>query len=710
MFFGALVQPNLHAQGDRALTLRGNVVRVLSGEGANTENGFGFIVSEHDAKIYIVTADHVVAGTPDAPNPSISVIFFADQGKPYKAVGLKHKTDHDLALLEVDLPPGFKWERQCLSTAQETKRGTAVWFIGRNGEWEAPATSGTIDSEKPDADSWLKAYMPQLTPGSSGGPLVTNTGIIAMVKAQSADDTRVLSIEYIKTAVQDWGYPWDLATGGTDNAVRSTPSEAKAEQRLESARHQRSMLPQFFQAMPKGGDLETHLSGSIPAESIVQLAVEAGDCVDPKDLFLSAPPCDAPAVPAINSLADPTLYRSMVDAFSMQNWKLSGQSGSDHFYSTFHKFGAATHGNTGKMLSETAVRAASQREIYQELMVTPTGKPFGDMLNAEAVKAIQLADYATPEILAAMRKALTQNGLTAAIQDAIRQTDDAEKVRDAQFSCGTPAASPGCQVTQRYLFQVLRGLPKQIVYAQILLGFELAQADPRFVGVSMAMQESNHVPMQDFPFQMRIFDFLHTVYPHVHISIPAGELNIASSGLAQSYHIRDAVEIGKADRIGHGTSLPYETNPDDIVKALREHNILVVTSLTSDDLILDIRGDDHPFRWYLRGGVPVALATSNEGVLRTSLTQEFVRAAETYGLSYGELKALARNSLAGSFLPGKDLWADPHKYDAVKECRGDVLGAAKPSISCSAFLHGSQKAALQWRLEGQFSEFEKNID
>ncbi len=47
------------------------------------------------------------------------------------------------------------------------------------------------------------------------------------------------------------------------------------------------------------------------------------------------------------------------------------------------------------MLAETAARAASQREIYQELMFTPTGKPFGDMLNADAVKAIKLTDDAT---------------------------------------------------------------------------------------------------------------------------------------------------------------------------------------------------------------------------------------------------------------------------------------------------------------------------
>lgn len=61
----------------------------------------------------------------------------------------------------------------------------------------------------------------------------------------------------------------------------------------------------------------------------------------------------------------------MVDAYSMRKWELSGQSGHDHFFDTFDKFIAATYGKTGEMPAETAARAASQREVYQELMHAP---------------------------------------------------------------------------------------------------------------------------------------------------------------------------------------------------------------------------------------------------------------------------------------------------------------------------------------------------
>jgi hypothetical protein len=92
------------------------------------------------------------------------------------------------------------------------------------------------------------------------------------------------------------------------------------------------------------------------------------------------------------------------------------------------------------MLTETANRAEAQHEIYQELMFAPTGKPFGDMLSSEAVKAIKLTDNATPETMAAVRKTLTDNGLSAAAQDAIRQTDEAEKIRNSQLKCGASPA------------------------------------------------------------------------------------------------------------------------------------------------------------------------------------------------------------------------------------------------------------------------------
>ena len=136
---------------------------------------------------------------------------------------------------------------------------------------------------------------------------------------------------------------------------------------FESIRRDPNALLIFLRAMPKGGDLHNQLLEAVYAESVIQWASDGGLCVNRKTLFIVQPPCDPGGnlIPVRNSLADPFLYREMVDAYSMRNWQLSGQSGHDHFFDSFDKFLPATDGNTGAMLAETATRAASFRSATQ---------------------------------------------------------------------------------------------------------------------------------------------------------------------------------------------------------------------------------------------------------------------------------------------------------------------------------------------------------
>jgi adenosine deaminase len=83
---------------------------------------------------------------------------------------------------------------------------------------------------------------------------------------------------------------------------------------------------------------------------------------------------------------------------------------------------------------------------------------------------------------------------------------------------------------------------------------------------------------------------------------------------------------------------------------MADRKILVEIALSSSDAILGIRGKEHPINAYLVAGVPVALATDDEGVLRSNITREFKRAVEEQNLSYRTLKSLARNSIVYSFV------------------------------------------------------------
>ena len=97
-----------------------------------------------------------------------------------------------------------------------------------------------------------------------------------------------------------------------------------------------------------------------------------------------------------------------------------------------------------------------------------------------------------------------------------------------------------------------------------------------------------------------------------------------------------------------------EKNAIDLLKKMAARKIAVEISLSSSDLILGIKDDDHPLPIYLQYGVPVTLATDDEGVSRSDLTHEYLRAEQGFNFSYLQLKTIARNSVRYSFLSPDD--------------------------------------------------------
>src|SRR5690606_27032023 len=107
-------------------------------------------------------------------------------------------------------------------------------------------------------------------------------------------------------------------------------------------------------------------------------------------------------------------------------------------------------------------------------------------------------------------------------------------------------------------------------------------------------------------------------------------------------------------------------------------------------------------------GVPVALATDDAGVSRSSLAREFELAARTYRLSYPALRQMIRASLTYAFLPGTSIWEESPGGALVPACSGNAPGSATPSATCAIFLAENSKAALEWRQEAAFDEFERS--
>jgi hypothetical protein len=485
--------------------------------------------------------------------------------------------------------------------------------------------------------------------------------------------------------------------------LAQTP-EFRTARYLDSIRHQPSLLLPFLRLMPKGGDLHNHLAGAVYAESLIDFASDNGFCVDRTTSVLIAPPCDRncerfASKPAVScAYVDQVLYNSIVDAWSMRNWERNEDSAHDHFFATFDKFQVALVNHVGDSLAEAAARAAADHVQFLELMHT-----------ADGMQSAQLgAKIGWDDDFARMREKLMAGGLKDLAETTRKNLDADEAKMRSVLKCGTAQGDPGCAVAVRYLYQVLRGLPREQVFAQILLGFELAQADPRFVGLNLVMPEDWYVPMRDFELHMAMLDYLHGVYPKVHISLHAGEL---AAGLVTpeslTFHIRDSIQRGHAERIGHGVDVMNERDPIALLQEMAKRNVLVEICLTSNDIILGVKGDDHPLPVFLRYGVPVALASDDEGVSRSDMTHEYLRAVQTYDfLGYRDLKRMARQSLEHSFLPGESLWQVARQFRIAAVCAADHPGA-KPSGACQKFLDASERARLQWRLESAFTEFEK---
>ena len=482
--------------------------------------------------------------------------------------------------------------------------------------------------------------------------------------------------------------------------------EQRAGRYLDSVRGNPSLLLAFLRDMPKGGDLHNHLAGAIYAENWIGYAVEDNLCVDRTTAMLLAPPCDTScekytSKPAVRcAYDDQVLYNHLVDAWSMRNWSRSEDSGHDHFFATFDKFELASVNSVGNQLADVAEQAAADHLQYVELMDTT------DFMQSAKLGARLGWD----DDFDKMRERLLAGGLKEVLAATRGQLDRNEQKKRQLLRCEAPEARPSCLVTVHYLYQVLRGLPREMVFAQILLGFELAQADPRYVGLNLVMPEDWYVPMRDFDLHMKMLDYLHSLYPKVHITLHAGELALGlvpPEGL--SFHIRESIERGHAERIGHGVAVMEERNALGLLKEMAQRKVLVEVCLTSNEVILGVEGTGHPLPTYIKYGVPVALASDDEGVSRTDLTHEYVRAVGTYHFTYAQLKRMVRASLEYSFLPGGSLRQRADSFRWVAACAGDRAGNDKTSPPCQKFLDNNEKARVEWKLEGELERFERRF-
>ncbi|MEO8579011.1 MAG: adenosine deaminase [Gemmatimonadales bacterium] len=192
-------------------------------------------------------------------------------------------------------------------------------------------------------------------------------------------------------------------------------------------------------------------------------------------------------------------------------------------------------------------------------------------------------------------------------------------------------------ITGRFIVCALRQFPPESSLEMAKLAVEFK--DEGVVAFDLAGGEKGN------PASRHAEAFRYAREHNLAVTVHAGEGDGADS-------VRQAVHICGANRIGHGTRLIEDP---ELTQYVNDRRIALEVCLTSN---VQTRVADsyasHPFREYFDRGLNVTLNTDNRLMSATTLTDEYVFAAEHLGFSVEELAGIALNGFESAFLPWEE--------------------------------------------------------
>lgn len=438
-----------------------------------------------------------------------------------------------------------------------------------------------------------------------------------------------------------------VRTAPAPNAAGSPGSDAEA--LFARATHSRAMLRLLLQTFPKGGDLHRHAGGTTYAEDFIAWAADDGGCYVLATRALAPGPCETGKSEPLQGLAlrDTALYNQAINSISMgrhgPQYKDPAVSGHEQFFSSSPRRSFSESRHRDEVIADNLAIAAAENTLYLELATNP------DMSSRDLGPLVPREPWQEADMSGRLQR--LQPYLAQAVPLASGSIDASERRVAELNGCGGASKPAACAVTVRYIITVSRRATLEDQFTSMALAFALVHADPRYVGINIAAPEDLPAALRDYSLHMRMFAFFKQKYPQVRLTLHAGELWL---GLVPprdlTFHIREAVEVAGASRIGHGVDIAYEAGAAELLARMAREGVAVEINLTSNDVILGVKGKDHPLPLYIAAGVPVVLSSDDLGVSRADLTQEYVRAVDEYGLTYSQLKQISRNALAYSFL------------------------------------------------------------
>ena len=425
-----------------------------------------------------------------------------------------------------------------------------------------------------------------------------------------------------------------------------------AESYLEKIRNNEALLTAFFQQMPKGGDLHHHFSGSIYAEPLLERAISENFYLNLETMEVSKTKPENGNWESFSSLKNNgklAQYEQQV----MQAWSIKDYNGisvpsDDLFFDSFQKFEPTIKGHFAEGMLELKKRALAENVSYIEtqLSTIPCDINVSDLNDFNAklrLAANQKDEKSVLKLLDELYKSLQKKEAKKYADDFnnnfIAKLHKDLKIDDERF-------------TMRYQNFVLRFMEPVDLFKNLVIAFISSNESKLTAGVNIVSPEHGQNSMKDYWLHMVMFKYCHSKFPDVKYTLHAGELTL---GLVQpedlTWHINDAIHVAGANRIGHGVDIAYEANSYDLLQYMSKNNIPIEINLASNEFILKVKDNRHPFVLYKEFNVPIVISTDDAGILRSNMTEQYVLLAKRYpDVSYAAIKQYVYNSINYSFI------------------------------------------------------------
>ncbi len=484
------------------------------------------------------------------------------------------------------------------------------------------------------------------------------------------------------------------------------------------------MLVDFLDDFPKGADLHNHASGAAYIEygliytnqkdffyDLKKLQIVKEDTGKEDTTFTQYPDnspqsnagCrgrmkDRPCLITVEDLLDNNeQLQKYLDVVSVRGWHENTTNGLDHFFNAFsHKISESKNQSLARILA----RNHSQGVRYVELMTSAISRDVREALE----KLLPEDSFDIVNLEESYSKIASYLDSPDLKHEIVSYMDKREKavatIMQEKYNLTLAGDRP--DVVVRYIPQLYRMTSLYSIFINAAANLKASTLDERIVATNMVQEESGIPSMINFDNQMKILDFFWKKFSEPKIALHAGELVLRESPLEPMRdRISKSITMGHASRIGHGISIAWESDTENTLKMMRDKGVAVEICLSSNDIILGVSGKDHPISMYMQAGVPITISTDDEGISRSNLTMEYIKAVREHGLNYESLKQIAKNGLQYSFLDGKGIYSAD---GTVKENYLKFLSGELPALT-----EVGTKAYLQIRHERDLTNFESRV-